>query len=108
MALVTSVVLTTSLIEDKNNINALNAWLKKNDYLSLIEYEHEMPGHGIDIRIYAIGLNYLDEDDFIGMFNSIYWKHPDDIVLILNIEGRYKRVYIWCPVYKKFQDTGTA
>jgi len=87
MSQVTSVVLIIDLLEDLDNIRILNDWLKARSHLQLIAYGADMPGRGLDLRLYSIAINHLDLEDFISLVRRTPWIHRSEVVLILNMEG---------------------
>jgi len=102
MSHVTSLTLMTSLIEDKKNILKLNEYLRSIRALKLVDLEDYIPGRGLNNCLYAVGINHLDFNAFMDVFDSIDWEYPCEIILIRTHEGGSSMIYEWDQVDKEF------
>lgn len=93
--MVTNVILICSLEED-------DALAQLNKLLLLSEtYSHVIPfqwltnkntsgNRAVDCEICVAAFNYMGEDEFVEMINSIAWKYPEEFQLFLKRQEEYK------------------
>lgn len=87
MSNTTSIILITSILEEKSKINSIDEYLIAQDHKPLGHKIDKGGGEkGIGCNVYWGGFNYLDIPAFVKEIYSIQWLLPGEMQLLIKME----------------------
>jgi hypothetical protein len=94
MSLVSGIMLCTSCAENSRNLHLIDTWLVANGFSALHPVDDLCcNGKHPQMNMRGGGYNYFKEDDFARFVISLDWDFKENVVLIIQPEEGYTRVW---------------